>query len=454
MNESLGKELDGLWDRLQAIQKEKVTAGGRVGYFLSQESLDGLEKVLQDIDEEADGSFTDRIKQFNAEIKKLREGQAVTEAVIREKEVTVKQLRHQHDALQKETLDIVRASMESKKSIKATIDKIAADMKIATALNQENKARANKAKKGFDSDEAVAAHEAHQRSAAEVSRLNKELEQANGQVRALNVEVDKQRKRAATLTASLSESASELTSLKSKQALINNDLSFDPRPVVIEITNPWLRAAIGDKGLKWFKEAAQLQEHEVRERLFKTIQALNSAKKSDRRLTNLRDLVQVAFDWVKSKAYKVRLEILPWLNGLQADIAAGTLRGLTYYREQLEIIVGKLKGKAKEIKDKVEEYIEDAKPKAKWGFFAFFEEINDWRRVLWHRSKRATKRVGSFFIRVPVTLYSKVKSWFAVNDYCQPGSCPEQCRKHAFLSDGEANIFYNQGVAPTDLHAH
>lgn len=186
------------------------------------------------------------------------------------------------------------------------------------------------------------------------------------------------------------------TKLSAMQAARIEALSEVPlRKVEVEINTPALKLLLGDRGLGWIKKAAEAHEAEVREKLYSMIQA-TKGHKNNRVISGILSLLEFAFDWVKHQTFKTRMAIQPWVIMIESDLRSGFFKSLAFYRIELEKLIGQIKTKTKQAKDKTKEHFKSART-SYFGWQWFKKEVSYQLWMLKAKTRHVVKRAAHWF---------------------------------------------------------
>lgn len=359
------------------------------GFFVSTARLDeiqqSLERLLDSMAEQ--DTLDDRALPLLDEVADLRKKSAIAEASLASAKEELFNSRKAFDKLKAEQDEIIIASSKAHDELVAEKASIQASLVTAQAENLEKKKAAKAAGKGFSPEEALKAEAAHKTASQEVQDIQAKLEATNRRLKVMHEEKDRALKLVAQKENQNEELSKTVAALHNARNLAMNDLPV--RKVDVQINSSALKLLLGDKGVEWVRKAAEAHEADVRERVFSMVNALKGHK-TNRVVNGLLGLLQVALDWLKKQSYKARLALAEWVAMVESDLRQGVFRQLKHYREELEKIIGDLKVKAATATHEAREKFKE-KRKSYFGFFAFFEEVNSWRRVLQHRALRYSR---------------------------------------------------------------
>ncbi|QHD64733.1 ORF2 [Plasmopara viticola lesion associated fusarivirus 2] len=387
------------------------------GYFVSTARLDEIQQSLERLlDSMAENdTLDDKALPLLDEVQELRAKSAVAEASLAAAKEELFNSRKAFDKLKAEQDEIIVASSKAHDALLAEKAEIQASLATAQSENNERKKAAKTASKGFSPEEALKTEAAHKQASQEVQDIQSRLEGTNRRLKVMHEEKDRALKLVAQKENQLEEMSKTVAALHNARNLAMNDIPV--RKVDVQINSTALKLLLGDKGVEWVRKAAQAHEADVRERVFSMVNALKGHK-SNRVVNGLLGLLQVALDWLKKQSYKARLVLAEWVAMVETDIRQGTLRQLKHYREELEKVIGDMKVKAEAITHATREKFKE-KRKSYFGFFAFFEEVNSWRRVLQHRALRYARGAVRGFAKRVNSLTSSVSrqynAWFKAN---------------------------------------
>lgn len=386
----LKAQVEHLWSKLSKDADDaKIFIPKRHLDELSAE-IDKIIETTQSIDEaqDADG--------LAGTVAEMRKKNNILEAQQADLKATVAKLRKMKaDAESKSEAAVLAkaAVIDGLKAQKADLTN-----QLAAAKDAKNKAllatQSPSAK--FSPDQALEAQQDVSAQKDKIRLLQAELESVNNVVKGLHDSVNTAMKDAKDIRQALTDTTLELNRYKTASAIANDPglSSITADDVEIILDEGYIKQVMGDKGLKWMKEAAAQHATAVRERVYKMLNAARSQPKNPS-YRGLAGLLQIAFDWLKDQANKAidkQLKLAGWADTVLRDMAAGTVRTIAYYRKLLEDVIGEIKiaaKAAKEIPAKAsKKYADKTSSTAYATLLWYYDEANAWRQVLALRAKR------------------------------------------------------------------
>lgn len=390
--ESLGSSLKRC--RAHAIQYK-----GQNGHFVSTARLDNIETSIHEMCEAMDKTPASQEK-YNAmleEVETLRREAAVAEAALVAAKTEAIAAQKSYKEYKAMVDPVIIRSAKTQDDLKAQKAELASQLKDAQEINNAAKKASRVADKGFDPEVALKARAEKDAALANLQEVQRELEHTNKALESLHKEKDTMSKEIELRRKKQQELENIVSTMQATRVEAMGDIPV--RKVDVQINSPALKLLLGDKGLDWVKKAAEAHEIEIREKVFNMMNALKGHK-NNRVINGLFGLLQVAFQWIKTQSYKARMALQPWVAQIEEDLRKGIFKQLSFYRQELEKVIGSLKEKAKKVHEESRERFKHSK-KTFFGFFSLWDETVAWARVLRNRSKRivnnVTKVVSTYF---------------------------------------------------------
>lgn len=399
---------ESLGSSLKRCRAQAISYKGTNGHFVSSARLDNIESSIEEMCRAMDDNqkVAINLPAMREEIESLRKSAAVAEAALANAKVEVQAAQKSYKDYKLKVDPMLASASRTQDDLNAQKAELAAQLKQAQCHNESAKKASRAADKGFDPEVALTARAERDSALASLKDIQHELEATNASLSKLHKEKDMALKELAARLARQSELETTVRELQATRLQAMEDIPV--RKVTVEINTPALKFLLGDKGIGWIQSAAEAHETEVREKVFRMINALKGHK-SNRVVNGLLGLLQVAFDWIKSQSYRARMAIQPWVAMVEEDLRKGILRQLSYYRSELEKVVNVMKTKAKKIHEDTREKFKHHR-KTYFGFFSLWDEITSWTKVFRNRAVRLTNRIAT-----------SIKSYFDSWWYANPG---------------------------------
>lgn len=403
--------------KFEALRQKRITLGGDKGVFIADKHLNRLETKVHELMESGDSSISaEGLMALHDELSTLRKSSLIAEEALKASQLSVNVLKtdvarseESLAAIQRQHASTVAAVTKEKAALKAQLFK-------AEAENKENHVAFNKAKHGFDPNEAVALKESYEASAAEVSRLNKLLASANTTISSSAEHLAASKKSVSDLVAQKAAMSAKLAQAQAAKAEAASIFAPPgPAKVAVAIDNALMTTLLGERGCAFIQEAAAASQNDVRARAYSTLMALRQGKSST--IRSLAAVLQVALDWIKAQTYKARLVLSEWLDELFGDVTRGVIKSIKHYRQRLEEIIGASVRKTKSVAI-------SAAAKAHSSYESWSSDyVKSWVEVLYRRGKRACRnfwgkirRPAKAVVMLPIKfVYSKYVSFWTRN---------------------------------------
>lgn len=419
-------------DSIYAGQAYEI-AGKKV-YPVEGKTLKKLEDIvtaaLSNIDKDEDPGYLlslldhiDELKRQNAEL----------DSAAKASMAEFHRVRGDMEKLQESLAAKEKQNKELKSLLEAEKKKLQEQLKVAHEQNLAAKKEELRVRRSADVDAAEAAALRKMETAAEVTRLNNELQAANAKIKGLNEETQMLRNELKTLQDKAMRAKETATAAHLAKDRAKNVLPEKPRSAQVELNSKVLKAVIGDKGIKWLKEAESVQRNDARERAYRLL--MSTAGSSNRTIRTLNQVIKIAWEWCKQKSFKARQIILEWLDQIEADIRSFKLKPTRWYRERLEEIIEKAKAKAAQVAPKAKT---GGKRRIRFSWLtglldAIWKEISIDVRLIFNRSRRGLKWLSS---RIS-SACSRVSAWWQ-------GLWPSANKRHVkFSEEGPRIILFD-----------
>lgn len=406
MSKQPNTSLQTVSEAFASMKRHPVSMAGVNGYFLDKKEVTQLCEEVECLLESGDCPEVNELLDLRVKLEDSLKTCCMWEGRLSASETECARMRTELDET-KEALSVATGKKEKYLAdIRTESDQLRAELKAAKeAKNTLRKTLKESTDAKFDPDVAKKLGEEEQCVKDHIAATTKKLEEVNRQKATLDKAVNEANRSVKERQAALTEKSAAVAAIKSAFAAAESDL---PPPPAVVVNSTAVRNLLGDKGLKWVQKASDAVHTDARDRAYKLMLAFKGASK-DRTLKGFFDLLELVYQWVKTRAYNVRLQIIPWLDELSADLAAGALKHLSHYRKQLEEIVGKLVKAAQKGSAQVARSAEVAWNTTRSTTTSFFDEVWAWTQVIYLRTmKRPAKRFGKWI----ASTYSSLKSWF------------------------------------------
>lgn len=371
-------------------RSSSVSWQGKEGFFMSSKAMAAVRQKLDNYaaTHDATPDSTEALAALYAQVNEAREKNDVLQKA---KDELVKQLADaaaNSGKLKDDWEDIDHKNAQTILALKAEATALKVDLKQSQATNKAAKEDFLKVKHGFDPQAALDAQARVDTSSAIVTKLNNELQARNSEMEHLRAEAASAKQKWQTAQNMLqSEKLASAKMLDDFEAA-KSGVKITDRPV--QLNRDYLRKVIGDKGIKHLVEFDNIVRTDARDRCYKMLSALKSSNTQP--LKGLSDLVQIALDWLRLKSYKVRQQLLPWIELVASDVKSGTVKRLVFYRTELEKLIKRTTENIKVASTKARDKYYEKRFKYD-GFFDFlFTEASAWAQVLARRTSRYAKR--------------------------------------------------------------
>jgi len=427
------------------IAKQKVEFQGVKGSFVSEQSLQKLEKRISSLveDDDADASTIKDLKRQLTDVRssskkladelKVAEGKVVTLAgQVASRGKQIQEAKETHASV----LEATRKEAERAKAQVASLTKDSADLKVALA----------KAKRESSDPDAVAsAVRSHNAVKAQLKSAQDFLEERNKTTAAalkVRQQLEKEHRESQRELDALRLEISDLKSAQRASGILT--LSPSPANTTEFELDPKIAKYLGKSASNFFKEAARLRADNVRERAYQLLKGL-SVKPQSKQLVGIKNVVVIALDWIKTTTWQKALLLKDWVSGIIQDLALGTLDSVAHYHEKLQAIISNAKAKAVTLKKAAKEKFEEEKGKYKGSHEWFASLMGAWKLTI-HALKRQSSSWFSTAKAFIGNTWSHTYSWASAR-FQRLRKWAERSKKEAELSKMKRSIWKEKGKA-------
>lgn len=376
-------------------QDNQITFRGRSGFFVKKEELEACsdfiddrlehdqgEQIWSDLSDEMD-SLRNQCRVANLIITDLRNE-------VKDKSVIIKDMQLKHDYLLNSNNEALKKAQDGRQDLLSQLE-------AAKAAKASIEKEIGLARRGSDVDLAETLSSRSVKISSDLKSIQDHLTKVNLEKNTLSSERNR-------LQMELKEASNELAELRSlldKAEKMKKASLQQPGPKIAwEDSLPPIRSKavsklLGERGLKWLKNAQEVISDDYKDRSLKLMSAARTSKNAN--VKSLGDLLEVVFKWLKAQAYRARAVIADWLTEIESDLRTATVKPITYYRDALQRIADERKLEIESInikkaekaasEDGIElESIDIEQIKAREP--TFFENAWTWVRVLSLETKR------------------------------------------------------------------
>ncbi|ALO50126.1 53 kDa protein [Penicillium aurantiogriseum fusarivirus 1] len=345
----------------------------------------------------------DTLLQLNDELQRLRKHNQKVELAHAAANAEINKLKGDFQAYADSVQAIQQQNREMESKVNAEQVSLKKDLEVAKANNEQLKVDLRKARQSNDPDTAAKMIQQQTDAANKVTSINNKLQEANQIIARLTKESADARSTLSKMNAEIELNKDVATRTAEAMAISKEAAFAEVEPAVVQINRPWVTKALGQKGLTWIQKAEQASRIDARERAYRLLQATASGK--GQAITSLRQIIQIAYDWIKTKSFKARERLLPWLNEIEADLRTGVIKAIKHYRERLEAIIDKGKEIARVQREKFNQW-QDENPES------WLTWLTTWGETLWGRYvHRPAKRFKNWL----VSKWNQAKGYRRVN---------------------------------------
>jgi len=198
-----------------------------------------------------------------------------------------------------------------------------------TSMKQDLEGQKNIVKtlqKGFDPDALKQALETKEALAKDVGDLNAKLSNISKESQARKDAISKLEATIKGLQSSKNETAKKIEDLK---ALLHGKKPRDGELVFSQT----MISLLGPEAARKLREIAQIAHDDIKQRAFHAAQSLDQSK--SKQLKGLAKLFWAVFNWCKNQSFKARKILSGWMDLVLQDLTAGTLKAISFYRDEL-----------------------------------------------------------------------------------------------------------------------
>lgn len=388
---------------IAAVRQTRIRYGGDEGAFVSKRVLRDLASELEDLRASA-GAEREEFSTLQNELTRLEASAGSGASVMRKMQADLDALRAERSKLEHRTAEAKRLADQAVADAAEERARLVADNDRILKERRELREKLDSLQRNAEGPEDLAGPSA----AMEV--LRSELAANNAKLEALSVANKQLKKEKTGWTTEAAEFKRKVDDLQARladarSARMNAGFVSDGKPEQVAPVTPeqvvieapaFVIKLLGANGAAYLARAKALSVNSVRERAFKTIQALSSPQASAH-VHGIKAILLLAMDFLKHASLTKALVLRDWLAGLIQDLWSGSLKSAKAYRVTLEAALDVARDRASAASRHAKKTYEKAKASGSWTeWFRTLVDGGFWAPVaaVWREAKAVASGVS------------------------------------------------------------